>query len=214
MGKWLNLVEYSKNVKCHNFSSKWHYRMHGFIQSWRSLPLSSHYFWFRESTLYHVFVTGLSVTVKMNISLIIIIWTKHILLLCFSDERNINLYLNIWFQRNDHAKPKCTMSQPEMIENSRVCTHTWLLLLCFVMWPVGGAVALCGCRLQASSACGRERFYSQWEGQNRGSCVTFNHASSACLMISISVENNSNKCQMQDPTQSLGHGAHSHIGPR
>lgn len=44
--------------------------------------------------------------------------------------------------------------------------------------------------------------------------MTFNHASGACWMISISVENNSNKCQMQDPTQSPGRGAHSHIGPR
>lgn len=50
--------------------------------------------------------------------------------------------------------------------------------------------------------------------KNRGSCVTFNHASGACLMISISVENNSNKCQMQGPTQSPGRGAHSHIGPQ
>lgn len=43
--------------------------------------------------------------------------------------------------------------------------------------------------------------------------MAFNHASGACWMISISVENNSNKCQMQDPTQSPGGGAHSHIGP-
>ena len=51
--------------------------------------------------------------------------------------------------------------------------------------------------------------HSQWGGHNRRSCVTFNHASGACLMISISVENNSNKCQMQDPTQSPGRGAHN-----
>lgn len=43
--------------------------------------------------------------------------------------------------------------------------------------------------------------------------MTFNHASGTCLMISISVENNGNKCQVQDPTQSPGRGAHGHIGP-
>lgn len=32
------------------------------------------------------------------------------------------------------------------------------------------------------------KVYSQREGQNQGSWVTFNHASGACLMISISVE--------------------------
>lgn len=77
----------------------------------------------------------------------------------------------------------------------------------------GSALLRHGCRLWASSSLWVRKVYSQWEGQNWGSRVTFNHASGACWMISISVENNGNKCQTQDPTQSPGRGAHSHIGP-
>lgn len=41
--------------------------------------------------------------------------------------------------------------------------------------------------------------------------MTFNHASGSCWMISISVENNSNKCQTQDPTQSPGCAAQAWV---
>lgn len=87
------------------------------------------------------------------------------------------------------------------------CMLTWWLS--FVNWPVGGAVAprtsdyaVCACRIQFSMACGWERFIHS-ESQTRGVVWHLIMPPAHAWWLS-SLENNSNKRQMQGPTQSPG----------
>lgn len=82
--------------------------------------------------------------------------------------------LKLFKKRRRKEKVFCVYSLSLGWWNNRACPLTWLLLS-LVKWPVGGAVALrssgCserGCRRQASSACGWERFIHSERAKTEG----------------------------------------------